>query len=41
LAANALSEWKVGGQTLSLAQAIRQGTHRAARLERPISEAEL
>jgi flagellar motor switch protein FliM len=41
LAANTLSEWKVGGQTLSLAQAIRQGTHRAARLERPITEAEL
>jgi flagellar motor switch protein FliM len=40
LAANALSEWKVGGQTLSLAQAIRQGTHRAARIERQVIEAE-
>jgi flagellar motor switch protein FliM len=41
LAANTLSEWRVGGQRLSMAQAIRQGTHRAARLERPITEAEL
>ncbi len=41
LAANTLSEWRVGGQTLSLAQAIRQGTHRAARMERPVNEAEL
>jgi flagellar motor switch protein FliM len=41
LAANTLSEWKVGGQTLSLAQAIRQGTHRAARIDRPVIEAEL
>jgi flagellar motor switch protein FliM len=41
LAANTLSEWKVGGQTLSLAQAIRQSTHRAARIERPVIEAEL
>ena len=40
LAANALSEWKVGGQTLSMAQAIRQGTHRAARIERPVIEAQ-
>ncbi len=41
LAANTLSEWRVGGQTLSLAQAIRQSTHRAARIERPVIEAEL
>jgi flagellar motor switch protein FliM len=41
LAANTLSEWKVGGQTLSLAQAIRQGEHRAARIDRPVIEAEL
>jgi len=41
LAANSLSEWKVGGQTLSLAQAIRQGAHRAARIERSAIEAEL
>jgi len=40
LAANALPEWRVGGQTLSTAQAIRQGAHRAARIGRPISEAE-
>jgi flagellar motor switch protein FliM len=41
LAANTLSEWRVGGQMLSQAQAIRQGTHRAARLDRPVTEAEL
>ena len=41
LAANTLAEWRVGGQTLSLAQAIRQGVHRAARMERQIDEAEL
>jgi flagellar motor switch protein FliM len=41
LAANTLSEWRIGGQTLSLAQAIRQGAHRAARIDRPIIEAEL
>lgn len=41
LAASTLSEWRVGGQALSLAQAIRQGAHRAARIERPVSEAEL
>jgi flagellar motor switch protein FliM len=40
LAANTLSEWKVGGQTLSLAQAIRQGAHRAARMERQVIEVE-
>jgi flagellar motor switch protein FliM len=41
LAANTLAEWRVGGQKLSLAQAIRQSTHRAARIERPVIEAEL
>jgi flagellar motor switch protein FliM len=41
LAANTLSEWRVGGQMLSHAQAIRQGTHRAARIDRPVIEAEL
>ncbi len=41
LAANTLAEWRVGGQRLSTAQAIRQGAHRAARIERPIHEAEL
>jgi flagellar motor switch protein FliM len=38
LAANTLPVWKAGGQTLSEAQAIRQGDHRAARIERPIAE---
>ena len=33
LAANTLPVWQVGGQTLSEAQAIRQGAHRAARIE--------
>jgi flagellar motor switch protein FliM len=41
LAANTLSEWRVGGQALSLAQAIRQGAHRAARIERQVDEAQL
>ena len=41
LAANTLAEWRVGGQALSLAQAIRQGAHRAARMERQIDEAEI
>jgi flagellar motor switch protein FliM len=40
LAANTLPEWRVGGQRLATAQAIRQGAHRAARIERPIPEAE-
>jgi flagellar motor switch protein FliM len=40
VAANTLSEWRVGGQKLSLAQAIRQGEHRAARIERTVIEAE-
>jgi len=35
--ANTLPEWKVGGQTLSQAQAIRQGPHRAARIESHVS----
>lgn len=33
LAANTVPEWRVGGQRLSSAQAVRQGVHRAARLE--------
>jgi flagellar motor switch protein FliM len=41
LAANTLPEWRVGGQRLATAQAIRQGAHRAVRIERPIGEAEL
>jgi flagellar motor switch protein FliM len=39
LAANTLPEWRVGGQTLSTAQAIRHGAHRGARMERPVAEA--
>jgi flagellar motor switch protein FliM len=38
LAANTLSEWRVGGQALSSAQAIRHGAHRAARIEQSIHE---
>jgi flagellar motor switch protein FliM len=41
LPASTLPEWRVGGQALSLAQAIRQGAQRAARIERPVPEAEL
>ena len=41
LAANTLSEWRVGGQTLCLAQAIRKGEHRAARIDRPAIEVEV
>jgi flagellar motor switch protein FliM len=40
LSANTLPEWRVGGETISIAQAIRQGEHRAARIERPFTEAE-
>jgi flagellar motor switch protein FliM len=40
LAANALPEWRVGGQKLFSAQPIRMGAHRAARIERPAVEAE-
>jgi len=40
-AANTLPEWRVGGQAISRAQAIRQGAQRAARMERQIPEAEL
>jgi flagellar motor switch protein FliM len=38
--ANTLPVWQVGGQPLSRAQAIRQGAHRGARIERRIGEAE-
>ena len=38
--ANTTPEWRVGGQPLSLAQAIRQGPHRAARMERAFTEAD-
>ena len=37
LPANTLPVWRVGGQTLAEAQAIRQGAHRAARIERQMS----
>jgi flagellar motor switch protein FliM len=40
LASNALPEWKVGGQTLHRAQAIRLGAHRAARIDGPAAEAQ-
>ncbi len=40
LAANTLPVWRVGGQSLSVAQAVRQGTQRAARIERTFAEAE-
>ena len=39
LASNTLPEWRVGGQTIATAQAIRQGAHRAARIEAPVTEA--
>jgi len=38
LAANTLPVWRVGGQVLSEAQPVRQGSHRAARIERAIAE---
>jgi flagellar motor switch protein FliM len=38
--ANTLPVWQVGGQRLAEAQAIRQGLHRGARIERPLAEAE-
>jgi flagellar motor switch protein FliM len=38
--ANTLPVLRVGGQPLSRAQAIRQGAHRGARIERRIGEAE-
>ncbi|HEY1901615.1 MAG TPA: FliM/FliN family flagellar motor switch protein [Terracidiphilus sp.] len=40
LPANTLPVWQVGGQQLYQAQAMRQGMHRGARIERPIAEAE-
>ena len=36
LAANALPVWRVAGQQLAAAHAIRQGPHRAARIDEPI-----
>lgn len=38
--ANTLPEWRVGGQPLMRALAIRQGAHRGARMESRIGEAE-
>jgi flagellar motor switch protein FliM len=38
VAANALSEWRVGGQRLFVAQPFRQGSHRAARIAEPTVE---
>jgi flagellar motor switch protein FliM len=40
LPANTTPVWKVGGQALSEAAAIRHGAHRGARMERTILEAE-
>jgi flagellar motor switch protein FliM len=37
LPANTQPEWRVGGQRLGSAQAIRQGPHRAARIELPLA----
>ncbi len=38
--AGALSEWRVGGQPLSLARAMRRGVHRAASIERGLPATE-
>jgi len=38
--ASTLSEWRVGGQALSLARAMRHGAHRAAKMERILAETE-
>jgi flagellar motor switch protein FliM len=40
LPVNTRPVWRVGNQPLAEAQAIRQGPHRAARIERPLVEAE-
>jgi len=40
LPSNTLPVWRVGNQPLAGAQAIRQGHHRAARIERALAEAE-
>ncbi|MGB8260771.1 MAG: FliM/FliN family flagellar motor C-terminal domain-containing protein, partial [Terracidiphilus sp.] len=39
LAANTQPEWRVGGQRVALAQAIRQGMHRAVRIGEQSPEA--
>jgi flagellar motor switch protein FliM len=41
LPANTTPEWRVGGQALARAQAIRQGVHRGARIENAIERAEV
>jgi hypothetical protein len=38
LAASTLPVWRVGGHSLSTAQAVRQGTQRAARIEQRFAE---
>jgi len=40
LPANTIPVWQVGGQHLTEAQAVRQGPHRAARIERSLVEAD-
>jgi flagellar motor switch protein FliM len=40
VAADTLSEWRVGGLPLLKARAMRHGEHRAARVERPIAGGE-
>jgi len=40
LPVNTLPVWRVGNQSLAEAEAIRQGPHRAARIERALTEAE-
>jgi flagellar motor switch protein FliM len=40
LPVNALPVWKVAGQDLARAQAVRQGLHRCARIDRAITEDE-
>jgi len=40
VAADTLSEWRVGGLPLLEARAMRHGVHRAARVERPIAGGE-
>jgi flagellar motor switch protein FliM len=40
LGASTLAEWRVGGQPLAMAQAMRRGAHRAARMERILAGGE-
>jgi flagellar motor switch protein FliM len=41
LPANTLPVWKIGGQLLCKAQVVRQGQHRAARIERQLEETDI